>query len=103
MARNVNVAWVLPTTRESNRPLDPADIAGVELSISADGGANWSVYDTFPPTVLSTVIPELDIGTWLVSGRVKDTAGKFGKPKQGSIVVPDETAPGELLELTLSL
>lgn len=102
MAKNVNVAWVLPTTRESNRPLDPADIAGVELSISADKGVNWSVYDTFPPAVANTVIPELDIGEWQVAGVVIDTAGKRGKAKIASIVVPDETAPGELLELTLS-
>jgi hypothetical protein len=83
-------------------PLDPAQIAGVELAISADKGANWSVYDTFPPTVLSTVIPELEIGEWQVSGVVVDTAGKRSKPTYGTIVVPDETAPGNLVSLVLT-
>lgn len=100
MARNVNVSWVLPTTRESGKPLNPADIAGVELSLSADN-VNWSLYNTFPREVANTVIPELDIGEWFVQGVVVDTAGKRSKPVVKSIVVPDETAPG-VLELTLA-
>jgi hypothetical protein len=100
MARNVNVAWVYPTTRESTKPLNPADIASVEISLSADN-VNWSAYDTFPNGVLSTVIPELDIGEWFVRGVVVDTAGKRSKPKVASIVVPDDSAPGEL-QLTLT-
>lgn len=100
MARDVNVSWILPTTRESNKPLDPAQIASVELSLSADN-VNWSAYDTFPKEVLATVIPELDIGEWFVMGVVVDTAGKRSKPKVASIVVPDDSAPGSL-ELTLS-
>jgi hypothetical protein len=100
MARNVNVSWVLPTTRESGKPLANTDIAGVELSLSVDN-VNWSAYNTFAPAILSTVIPELDIGEWFVQGVVVDTAGKKSKPVVKSIVVPDETAPGAL-ELTLS-
>lgn len=100
MAKNVNVSWVLPTTRESGKPLNPADIAGVELSLSADN-VNWSAYNTFPKEVLSTVIPELEIGEWFVQGVVLDTAGKRSKPVVASITVPDESAPGAL-QLTLS-
>lgn len=100
MARSVNVSWVLPTTRDSGKPLDPAQIASVELSLSADN-VNWSAYDTFAPAVLATVIPELDIGEWFVQGVVVDSAGKRSKPKVASIVVPDDSAPGAL-ELTLS-
>ena len=100
MARSVNVSWVLPTTRESGKPLDPAQVAAVELSLSADN-VNWTAYDTFLPAVLATVIPELDIGEWFVQGVVLDTAGKRSKPVVKSIVVPDESAPGAL-NLTLS-
>lgn len=100
MARSVNVSWVLPTTRESGKPLANTDIQGVELSLSADN-VNWSAYDTFPAAVLATVIPELEIGEWFVQGVVVDTAGKRSKPVVKSIVVPDETAPGAL-ELTLA-
>ena len=101
MARDVNVSWVLPTTRESGKPLANTDIASVELSLSVDG-VNFDAYDTFLPAVLSTVIPELDIGEWFVQGVVVDTAGKRSKPVVQSIVVPDETPPG-VLQLTLSL
>lgn len=102
MARNVNVNWVYPTTRESGKPLNPADIAAVELELSVDN-VLWTPYDTFPSPVLSTVIPELDIGTWYVRGVVVDTAGKRSKPLVGSVTVPDETAPGSLANLTLTL
>jgi len=100
MARDVNVSWVLPTTRKSGKPLNPADVAAVELSLSADN-VNWSAYDSFPKEVLATVIPELDIGEWFVQGVVVDTAGKKSDPVVQSIVVPDETPPGAL-ELTLA-
>lgn len=99
MARSVNVSWVLPTTRESGKPLSPAEIAGVELSLSTDN-VNWTAYDSFPAAVLATVIPELDVGEWFVAGVVVDTVGKKSKPVVASIVVPDETAPG-VLALTL--
>jgi len=102
MAQNLNVSWVLPTVRESGKPLNPADIAGVELSISADN-TNWSVYNTFAPTVLTTVIPELESGAWWVRGVVKDTAGRVSKPVVSTITLPDTTAPGALASLTLAL
>lgn len=101
MAKSVNVSWVLPTTRESGKPLANTDIAAVEIGLSADN-VNWTVYDTFTQGELSTVIPELEIGEWWVAGVVVDTAGKRSKSVVKSIVVPDETAPG-VLELTLSL
>lgn len=102
MARNVDVNWVYPTTRESTKPLNPADIAAVELELSVDGTL-WTPYNSFPNPVLSTTIPELDIGTWYVRGIVVDTAGRKSKPLTGSITVPDETAPGPLANLTLTL
>jgi hypothetical protein len=100
MAKSVNVSWVLPTTRESGLPLNLADVAAVELSLSTDG-TTFAVYDSFVPAVLATVIPELEIGEWWVSGVVVDTAGKRSKPAVKSIVVPDESAPAALT-LTLA-
>lgn len=101
MARNVNVSWTLPTTRESGKPLNPLDIASVNLEISVDN-ATWSPYDSFPRDVTETVIPELDIGDWFVRGTVVDTNGRSSAPVIESITIPDETAPGAL-SLTLSL
>jgi hypothetical protein len=100
MARDVDVSWGLPTTRKSGRPLDPADVAAVELSLSSDN-VNWSAYDSFPKEVLATVIPELDIGEWFVQGVVLDTNGKRSAPSVKSIVVPDDSEPSAL-ELTLT-
>jgi hypothetical protein len=101
MARNINVSWSLPTTRESGKPLNPADIAEVTLDISVDN-VNWSFYNTFGPSVLSTVLPEMDYGEWFVRGIVKDTGGRASQPVVKSVVVPDTTAPGPL-SLSLSL
>jgi hypothetical protein len=101
MAKSVNVSWVLPTTRESTLPLNPADIAAVELSLSVDG-ETFVAYDTFTPDVLSTVIPDLEIGKWFVAGVVVDTAGKKSKPLVKDIVIADDSAPGALVDLVLT-
>lgn len=106
MAKNLIVSWVLPTTRESGKPLANTDIASVQIGLSADN-VNWTVYDTFTPDVLSTVIPELEAGTWYVAGVVVDTKGRKSKDVIKSIeilppVEEDNTPPGAL-ELTLSL
>jgi hypothetical protein len=102
MAKDLNLSWVLPTTRESNRPLRVEEIAAVEISLSADGGANFAAYDTYTPDVLSAVIPELEIGEWTVRGVVVDTKGKKSKPLDRAVVIEDESAPGALVELTLT-
>ena len=102
MARNVNVSWVYPTTRVSGKPLNPADIAGLELELSVDGTL-WTPYDVFTADVTSTVIPELDIGLWYVRGVVVDIFGRKSAPLVGTVEVPDETAPGPLANLTLTL
>lgn len=101
MARNVTVTWVLPTVRESGKPLDIADIAAVELAISVDN-ATWSPYDEFANDVTETVVPELDAGDWYFRGVVRDTNGRFSQPVYGTVQIPDETAPGALSSLTLS-
>jgi hypothetical protein len=99
---NVRVAWTLPTTRQSGKPLSPADIAGVELAQSADGGANFGVIDTLPPTTTSTLVNELEPGDWYFRGVVIDTAGRRSSPVVKSISIADTTPPGEL-SLTLTL
>ena len=95
---NVRLTWSLPTVRASTKPLNPADIAGLELAVSADGGANFTVTDALvPPTQLETQYLDMDIGTWVFRGVVIDKAGRRGKPKNVTVVVPDETPPGELV------
>ena len=102
MARNVNVSWVFPTTRESGKPLNPADIKAMELSISVDS-VNWTVFDTYVATVTSTRVTELEPGKWFFRGIVVDTTNKRSAPLVSSVVVPDETAPSALESLTITL
>lgn len=102
MARDVNVSWTYPTTRESGLPLDPADLAGMTLELSVDN-ATWSLYNTFAANVSSTVVPELSPGEWFFRGTVQDSQGRDSAPIVRSIVVPDETPPGPLANLDLTL
>lgn len=104
---DVLVSWVLPTTREPYKPgatptpLPVSEIDAMVLEISADGGLNYVVTDEFPPDVLNTIVPELDPGTWMFRGTVRDTKGRVSKPKLGTKVIEDTSPPGALVELTL--
>lgn len=104
---DVLVSWVLPTTREPYKPgatpspLPLSEIDAMVLEISADGGVNYVVTDEFPPDVLNTIVPELDPGTWMFRGTVRDTKGRLSKPKLGTKVIEDTSPPGALVELTL--
>lgn len=100
---NVLVKWQLPTTRESGRPINPADIAHVDLQMSADGGDQYVSVGTFGPDVLETTVTELEPGAWWFRGIVVDKAGKASSPRAASIAIADDTAPGALLDLTLAL
>ena len=99
---NLKVDWVLPTTRKSGKPLDPAQIDSVKIELSADG-TNFGEFGSFAPAILSAQINELEPGTWSVRGTVKDTAGLVSAPVVQSIVIPDTTAPSELVSLSLTL
>lgn len=98
---DVRVIWVLPTTRESGKPLAAADIDRVILEMSADGGANYVGVDEFPASVLETTVVELEPGEWFFRGTVRDTAGRRSKPLTRSTVIADTTAPGALVDLVL--
>jgi hypothetical protein len=99
---NLKVQWVLPTTRQSGKPLAVSDIANVKIELSADG-ANFADFGVFTPDVLETVVTELEVGEWFVRGTVVDTAGRSSPAKAASYVIEDTTAPSELVSLTLSL
>ena len=100
---DVQVNWVLPTTRISGFPLDPADIAHVEIHLSADGGNSYGKIGEYPPSVLSMTQTELDPGEWFFQGIVVDTKGKASKPLVNAIYIEDTSDPSALQELTLNL
>lgn len=105
MAKNVRVTWTHPTVRESGRPIRPEDIAGFELSVSADGGANYGVLDTYPRATLETVVNELEPGTWFFQGVWIDTNGGRSIKVTASIVIAEDvdTTPPGTGTLTLEL
>ena len=102
---NVRVTWTLPTTRESGKPLNPADIRGVSIELSADGEA-FAEIGEFPPTELSTVVQDLEPGLWAFRGTVIDTKARPSAPVVNMIDIPvpeDTTAPSPLLTLDLGI
>jgi hypothetical protein len=98
----VVVAWVLPTTRESGRPLAVDDIDRVEIEVSADMGANFSPLGSYPISILSTEMTEIDPGEWMFRGRVFDKAQRPSAYTTASVVVADTTPPSQLI-LNLSV
>lgn len=93
MAKNATVHWVLPIVRGSGKLLDPADIAGVEVSL-AIAGAPSSVLSMVPPDTLELLVPDLEIGDWIFTLVCVDTAGASGAAHDEPFTVPDETPPG---------
>ena len=101
--RNAIVSYDLPTTRQSGLPLDPADIAGVEVSLSADGGANFAVLDTVAPPATSLEQTELEPGDYMFRLIVIDTNGRRGNPVDEPFAIPDDTAPGEVTNVQVQV
>lgn len=62
--RDVTLLWAFPVARVSGRPLDPAEIAGVELFIRAQGIPDYTPLATVPAPALSFTQRELDFGTY---------------------------------------
>ena len=99
---NLRINWTLPTTRESGKPLPVGEIKHVLVELSADG-TNFAPVGTFPTTVLTTEVQDVDFGEWTVKGRVVDVKDRVSQPVSASIVIVDETPPGVLPTLTLNL
>lgn len=100
---NLRVKWVLPTTRQSGKPLPSGEVAYTRIELSADAGANWVKLGDFPPATLETLVQDLDFGTWQVRGTVFDVAGRPSVPLVKEVTNADTTPPSVLGGLTLTL
>jgi hypothetical protein len=100
---NVKLDWVLPTTKfPSGKPLPIDQVAGFEVAVSGDEGANWTVTDVFAPDVLSTVFTDLEPGVWRFRGVTLDKTGRRGVDAFAVIEIADLSGPGAAtLETTL--
>ena len=102
--KTATITWSLPTTRESGLLLNVADIASVGLSLSADGGLNFSpLGEVLSTAVQEFVVADLAIGDWQVQLVVLDTSGRTSVPVVELFNVPDETPPGGVVGVLVSL
>jgi hypothetical protein len=101
--KNATVTWDLPTVRESGLPMSADSIAGVEVSMSADLGANWAVLNTIAPPTTELLIPDLETGDWQLSLVVIDTDGRRSAAVEYPFNIADDTNPGAVTNVNVTL
>lgn len=102
--KNIALSWDLPTTRVDGGPLNPTDIAKVEVFVSADQGVNFVLLNTLLPTdTQGAFIPDQDWGTWVFRFIVTDTGAKASLPLDFFVDVPDDSAPGQVVNVQVIL
>lgn len=101
---NIRGTWVLPTVRDSGGPLPITEIDRTDIEVSLDAGATWTpLISVASGNTQEFFLPDAAPGQWDFRGVVFDTAGRFSPPVGGSVVVPDETAPGPITDLNITL
>jgi len=103
--KTATLNWTLPAVRESGNPLDRADIDRADIYMSADGGANFVLAGTVSESLPQTfTVSDLDVGAYSFRVIVVDTAGREGRAVDVVAEVADETPPGGVtgLEVTLT-
>lgn len=94
--------WTLPTEREDGVALDVSEIMGTEISMSADGGANFSPVVIVAPDVPQTFeVDNLTAGNYEFKATVVDTAGRRSVDAMvtGSILAP----PAGIADLSVTI
>jgi hypothetical protein len=100
MAKTINVSWVLPTTRVSGNPLDPADINGVEVHL--DGGAGFVLATTVPPgDAQSWSFPDMVDGDYVIRLIVTSLFGD-SVPVDTPVVI-DDSGPNPVTDVVIDL
>lgn len=85
--KTVRLNWNLPTTRVNGLPLAATAIAGSILSISQDGGANWTELDTIAAPETAHEVPELEDGEHRFRLVIVSTTGKRSDPVEAVAIV----------------
>ena len=94
--------WTLPTEREDGVALDVSEILRTDISMSADGGANFSPTAPVLPTDPQTfVVDNLTAGSYLFRATVIDTLGQPSGDAEvtGSILAP----PTAITDLSVTI
>lgn len=100
--KTVQITWDLPTTRESGNPLDVLEIAGVDISLSADLGANFVLLGTvLPPDVQERIIPDLVDGDYIIRLVVRTVGGEESSGVDVDVLI-DTSAPLNVANVVVS-
>ena len=103
MTQTATVTWDLPTTRESGNPLDPATLAGTDVYLSADAGANFTLLNTVDPVDPQTlIIPDLVDGDYIVRLEVRDLDGRVSVAVDTPFLI-DLSAPSGVTNVAVVL
>jgi len=73
---NARLAWTWPTQRVLGEALPEAQIEHLEISMSADGGANFSGLAQVPPPDVEHLVADLAPGTYIFRAVVVDKEGR---------------------------
>ena len=103
MAKNVTVTWGLPTTRESGAPLAATDIDYTAGSISVDGVTFTPLSQVLATAPQEVFMPDVDIGDWVFRLVVFDKNGRASQPVDTLFNVPDESAPGTVVNVNITM
>ena len=104
MAKNVRVTWDLPTTRESGNELPRGEIDYTVASISLTGSGVYTEMNRFIPSQEQLLfLPDTDVGVWTVRLVVVDTDGRQSKNADAEFEVPDESAPGTVVNVAVTM
>jgi hypothetical protein len=98
---NARLSWVWPTTRVEGEALPESQIQHNEISVSADGGSNFSGLAQVAPPTTEHVVADLAPGTYIFRGVVvdKDDRRSDAVDATGSVL----SAPSALGDFTVTI
>jgi len=104
----LNISWTYPVVRDgANAVALPIDqIAGCEIAISADGGANYNVLGNPGSGVDNTVttfqVTDAEPGSYIVRGVAIDTDGRRSAELTANADILGAPGPLQSLDVTLT-
>lgn len=97
--RDVLVTWELPAPNPFG-----SDLEAVEIAISANGGADFTpLPDVGVGETQEQFFQQLDFGDWIIRLVVRDVDGRLSSGVQTPFRVPDESPPGDVLNVQVQL
>lgn len=104
MSKSVVLSWELPTSREEGGPLAFSEIRDTQVELSLNGGVDYVPLDTVLPTDLQELSGgDLQYGTYYFKFVVTDIDGLSGAALEFPVAVPDDSAPGQVVNVQVVL